>query len=244
MNRRKFIQLGVVGTGAIVAGVEPLSADPAPAAKPATTVAMPISIAPLARQDLDTLFADMRERAGVNALFPFMYTHEPHRAGVSSVNFHGGNYARPHMQFYKDTPLTFDDMHAPEFGGVDVLQRVIPVAQSFSPFQRAEENLADLAPCSDFIRPALYNNAAGGRFVRFVNGARAGVWGDCASAEVCKVLFDELGYPAPPPNTSIKQYNIINPFPCGSDRSTRGVKKSVFIPVIVDVVYVKTILRF
>lgn len=394
MNRRKFIQLGVVGTGAIVAGVEPPSADGAPAAaQRPTTVAMPISIAPLAEENLDTLFANMRERAGANALFPFMYTHEPHRAGVSSANFHGGNYARPHMQFYKDTALTFDDMRAPEFGGVDVLDRAIPVAQkhgirvfcflledntlpaevpdwrflyevdhhgrpatghpggpcfnnpmyqnftlglvedyarsydiggimwgserqsgllntlgisqeghpdparttcfcqfcckkgrdlginveraragfdaaerfirasregqrprdghftafwrlllqypellawenlwvasrhefqaaiyqraksvnsalqigwhvwqnvSFSPFQRAEENLADLAACSDFIRPALYNNAAGGRFVSFVNGAHAGVWGDCASADVCKVLFDELGYDEAP----------------------------------------------
>ena len=33
------------------------------------------------------------------------------------------------MQFYKDTPLTLADMTAPEFGGVDVLERVIPVAK-------------------------------------------------------------------------------------------------------------------
>ncbi|HXB58070.1 MAG TPA: hypothetical protein VNU95_00800, partial [Candidatus Acidoferrales bacterium] len=129
MDRRKFIQLGVVSTGAIVAGVDSLHSEPTPAKSP-TMVAMPISIAPLAQQDLDTIFADMRERAGVNALFPFTYTHEPHRAGVPAGDtFHGGNYARPHMQFYKDTPLTFDDMHAPEFGGVDMLERVIPVAK-------------------------------------------------------------------------------------------------------------------
>ena len=33
------------------------------------------------------------------------------------------------MQYYKDTPLTFDDMRAPEFGNVDILERVIPVAR-------------------------------------------------------------------------------------------------------------------
>ena len=33
------------------------------------------------------------------------------------------------MEFYKDTPLTLADMTAPEFGGVDVLERVIPVAK-------------------------------------------------------------------------------------------------------------------
>jgi hypothetical protein len=132
MNRRKFIELGVVSTGAIVTGIESLPGQTAPGAiaKPPTLVAMPISIAPLAEQDLDTIFADMRERAGVNALFPFIYTHEPHRTGVKpSDTYHGGNYATPHMQYYKDTPLTFEDMRAPEFGKVDILERVIPVAK-------------------------------------------------------------------------------------------------------------------
>jgi hypothetical protein len=131
MNRRKFIQLGVVGTGAVMTGIDSLHSQPAPGAvKPPTMVAMPISIAPLAQQDLDAMFEDMRQRAGVNALFPFIYSHKPHRAGVKPGDtFHSGNYTRPHMQFYKDTPLTLEDMRAPEFGGVDVLERVIPVAQ-------------------------------------------------------------------------------------------------------------------
>ena len=95
---------------------------------------MPISVAPLVQRNLDAMFDDMRTRAGVNALFIFIYTHEPHRAGVVQEggrvgDFHGGNYARPHLQFYKDTPLTLQDMTAPEFGGADVLERVIPVAK-------------------------------------------------------------------------------------------------------------------
>ncbi|HXD01292.1 MAG TPA: hypothetical protein VN048_18280 [Verrucomicrobiae bacterium] len=392
MNRRKFIQLGAVGAGAIAAGVDPLRGEPAvtTTARAATTVAMPISIAPLAKQDLDVTFADMRERAGVNALFPFMYTHETHRAGVEGGgNFHGGNFARSHMQFYKDTPLTIEDMRAPEFGNVDILERIIPVARkhgirvfcfllednalpaavpnwqslyevdhhgrratghpggpcfnnpayqnftlglvedyarsydiggimwgserqsgflntlslsqsggtavdrttcfcefcqkkgrargidveraragfdeaerftragragdsprdghfaafwrmlmqypelpawenlwvtsrhefqaaiyqrvksvnpsllagwhvwqnvSFSPFQRAEENLSDIAAFSDFIRPALYNNVAGGRFKSFVKGAHETVYGDLPPAIASDVLLRQLGY--------------------------------------------------
>ena len=389
MNRRKFLQLGVVGTGAVMAGIEPLRGEPA-GSKSATTVAMPISIAPLAQNDLDAMFADMRESAGVNALFPFMYSHEAHRAGVPpSDTFHGGNYAQPHMQYYKDTPLTLQDMRAPEFGNVDILERVIPVAKkhgirvfcflledntlpdlvpnwqslyevdhhgrptkghpggpcfnnpaylaftlglvedyarsydiggvmwgserqsgflntlslsqssgadpgrttcfcefcqkkgrargidveraragfdeaekflragragqkprdgyfatfwrllmkypevlawenlwvtsrhafqasiyqriksvnpalqvgwhvwqnvSFSPFQRAEENLTDLSGCSDFIRPALYNNVAGGRFKSFVKGAHESVLGDLAPENASDVLLHQLGY--------------------------------------------------
>ena len=129
MNRRDFIKLGVVGTGAALAGVDSVSGENIPSKTSATMVAMPISVAPLAQRELDPMFNDMRERAGVNALFPFMYTHEPHRAGAAVAGFHGGNYATPHIQFYKDTPLDFADMRAPELGDVDVLARVIPVAR-------------------------------------------------------------------------------------------------------------------
>ena len=393
MNRRNFIKAGVVGAGAALAGVESLrseSAAVATASKPPVTVAMPISVAPLAQRDLDAMFDDMRTRAGVNALFTFIYTHEAHRAGVSAENFHGGNYARPHIQFYKDTPLTLQDMSAPEFGGADVLEKVIPVAKkhgirvfpfllednnlpaavktnwetlyevdhhgrrtgghpggpcfnnpgyqnftlglvedyarsydiggimwgserqggllntlglsqssgidpgkttcfcefclkkgrergidaerarhgfdelenfvresragkiprdgyfttfwrlllkypevlawenlwatsrhelqaaiyrkmksvnptlqagwhvwqnvSFSPFQRAEENLSDLADFSDFIRPALYNNVAGGRFVSFVKGARDSVFGDLPPEAALEMFYRQLNY--------------------------------------------------
>ena len=132
MERRKFLKLTAVGTGALLMGTTSSRGQTAAAAtapkKTATMIGMPISIAPLFEKDLDAMFADMVSRAGVNALFPFLYTHEPHRGGRPIEGFHGGNYATPHLQFYKDTPLTLDDMTAPEFGKVDVLARVIPVA--------------------------------------------------------------------------------------------------------------------
>ena len=109
-----------------------LRAQAAPQSFAAKTsmIGMPISIAPLARQDLDALFDDMRQRAGVTAVFPFAYTHEPHRCGVPpAAGFHGGNYGIPHLQYYHDTPLTYADMRALEFGDVDVLARVIPAAR-------------------------------------------------------------------------------------------------------------------
>src|SRR6202007_2925151 len=65
---------------------------------------------------------------------------------------------------------------------------------SFSPFQRAEENLTDLATCSDFIRPALYNNVAGGRFASYVRGAHGSVLGDLPLSTASNVLLNQLGY--------------------------------------------------
>jgi hypothetical protein len=66
---------------------------------------------------------------------------------------------------------------------------------SFSPFQRAEENLTDLAGCSDFIRPALYNNVAGGRFASFVKSARESVFGDLSPEVTLDLLYGQLNYP-------------------------------------------------
>ena len=138
MNRRNFIKLGVVGAGATLAGIEPARSEPATSFRlqpsPPPWSPCPSASRRSRSDELDPIFDDMRTRAGVNALFTFIYTHEPHRAGIVREgsrpdNFHGGNYARPHMQFYRDTPLTLADMTAPEFGGVDVLERVIPVAK-------------------------------------------------------------------------------------------------------------------
>jgi hypothetical protein len=132
MNRRDFIKLAAAGTGASLAGSPLVSGQTPPAAPPPgkTMVAMPISIAILAGPDLDRVLGDMKDRGGVTALFPFMYSHEEHRAGVPerSPGFRGGNYATPHLQYYGDSPLTYADMKAPEFGGIDVLARVIPAA--------------------------------------------------------------------------------------------------------------------
>lgn len=134
MERRDFIRLTALGAGAALAGTGPRAAAPAAPAIPAsapvrpTTIALPISIEALATRELEAMFEDMQQRAGVNVLMPFAYSHEPHRGGVPAAGFHGGNYATPHLQYYQDTPLTYDDMRAPEFGALDVLARVIPVA--------------------------------------------------------------------------------------------------------------------
>ncbi len=53
---------------------------------------------------------------------------------------------------------------------------------------------ADLAGFSDFIRPALYNNVAGGRFVSFVKDARKSVFGDLPPETTLDVLYRQFNY--------------------------------------------------
>ena len=123
----KFLQ--AQSTAAATPTASPANPSAAAGPKPPVLVGMATSVAPLVRADLDPLLGDMASRAGVNALFPFIYTHVANRAGAPAANFHGGNYATPHLQYYTDTNLTGADMQAPEFGGVDVLARLIPAAR-------------------------------------------------------------------------------------------------------------------
>ena len=43
--------------------------------------------------------------------------------------FHGGNFATPHAQFYKNTAIKGEQLKAPDFGNLDILQEVLPAAK-------------------------------------------------------------------------------------------------------------------
>jgi hypothetical protein len=83
----------------------------------------------------------LQERACVNTLFLATFTYGHGLAGrqipgmplpdhgIQSYddNFHGGNYATPHPQYYKNTII--QDTKAPDHGKLDILDMVIPVAK-------------------------------------------------------------------------------------------------------------------
>jgi hypothetical protein len=121
-----------LAAGAGAAGVDP-DDDPeirgTAASKPAVTVGIQTGPPPLMRGDLDHVLEDLRTRAGVNALFPFVYTYAHTTAGMPAAGFRGGNFAMPHMEYYKDIPLSYEDMRAPDFGKLDLLERTIPAAK-------------------------------------------------------------------------------------------------------------------
>jgi len=129
MTRRELLKAAAV-VGAAALAERPLAGAMAEeAARPAPTIGIQMGLPPLARGDLDALFGDLRRRAGVNALFPFIYTYAHVTAGMPAEGFRGGNFALPHMQYYGKTSLPYGDMRAPDFGDLDVLARILPAAR-------------------------------------------------------------------------------------------------------------------
>jgi hypothetical protein len=128
MNRRDFLKMTAVGAGTTLGGSPLLSGQTgatAPAKRAPALVGMATGAEPLSRPDLGALLDQIQQSSGANALFPFIYSHMPDRGGLHTANFRGGNFAIPHMQYYKDTILTYEDMRAPDFGDADLLARAI-----------------------------------------------------------------------------------------------------------------------
>ncbi len=92
-------------------------------------------------EGVDTVLDILQERAGVNALFLAVFTYGRGIAGRQipgqplpdhgrqeyDRNFHGGNYATPHAEFYRRTVLR--DVRAPDHGNFDLLEAVLPRAR-------------------------------------------------------------------------------------------------------------------
>jgi len=120
--------LGAVATRSLALD-DDATTQPSPATKPAPTIGIQTGPPPLMRGDLDRVLDELRTRAGVNALFPFVYTYAHTTAGMPASGFRGGNFCIPHMQYYKEIPLSYADMRAPDFGKLDLLERTIPAAK-------------------------------------------------------------------------------------------------------------------
>jgi len=83
----------------------------------------------------------LQEKACVNTLFLATFTYgngiasrmipghpfPDHGVQEYDTKFHGGNYATPHAQYYKNTIMK--DVKAPDHGNLDILEEVIPKAK-------------------------------------------------------------------------------------------------------------------
>lgn len=83
----------------------------------------------------------LQQRGAVNTLFLAVFTYGRGIAGRQvpgqplpdhgkqeyDLKFHGGNFATPHLQYYKDTVLK--DTKAPDHGNYDALEAILPAAK-------------------------------------------------------------------------------------------------------------------
>ena len=84
----------------------------------------------------------LQEKGAINTLYVSTFSYDRGIQGRPAVNYadhgiqesdrdryHGGNYATPHAEFYKNTRIKGELLKAPDFGDVDILEKVIPAAR-------------------------------------------------------------------------------------------------------------------
>jgi hypothetical protein len=129
-TRREVLKAAATGAAALgltalageASGQNSPAASP-PTTKPASIVGMQIGAKPLSTGDIDQFLDGLHTLGGINALFVFAFGHEARFIPMAQQGFRGGNYSIPHMQYYNGSNLTYDDMRAPEFPDVDLLDR-------------------------------------------------------------------------------------------------------------------------
>ena len=138
LSRREFVKI-TAGAGAALAVPVWGQAPPVSSSK---MVGIQIGAVSFVDEGTEKVLDILQERAGVNTLFLAVFTYGRGIAGRQipgyplpdhgkqeyDVNsFHGGNYATPHPQYYKDTVIRPE--HAPDHGNLDILAEVLPAAK-------------------------------------------------------------------------------------------------------------------
>ncbi len=139
LSRREFVK---ITAGAAAALAVPAFGESAPGSS-SKMVGIQIGAVSFVDEGTEKVLDILQERAGVNTLFLAVFTYGRGIAGRQipgyplpdhgkqeyDVNsFHGGNYATPHPQYYKDTVIRPE--HAPDHGHLDILAEVLPAAKS------------------------------------------------------------------------------------------------------------------
>jgi len=135
VNRREFLK---VTAGTYAALAMPNSAH---AAVPPKMVGIQVGAVSFVDEGTEKVLDVLEERAGVNTIFLAVFTYGRGIAGRQipgqplpdhgkqeyDLNFHGGNFAIPHSQYYANTVLK--QTRAPDHGDLDILAEVLPAAK-------------------------------------------------------------------------------------------------------------------
>jgi len=65
---------------------------------------------------------------------------------------------------------------------------------SFSPFYRAQQDLAELSHCSDFVKVVMYHNCGGERLARYIGNVTGTLFGDLDAQQALEFHYRVLNY--------------------------------------------------
>src|SRR3954467_11381232 len=136
VNRRDFIKIAA-GAGAAALAMS----NAGHAAVSSKMIGIQVGAISFVDEGIEKVLDILQERAGVNTLFLAVFTYGRGIAGRQipgqplpdhgkqeyDLNFHGGNFATPHPQYYKNTVIKHT--RAPDHGSLDILAEVLPAAK-------------------------------------------------------------------------------------------------------------------
>lgn len=133
--RRQFAKtmVGAAAAGSLLAQT---------GSKPQPVIGIQFGAVSLVDEGVEQVLDILQERAGVNALFPAVYSYSSGTAGRQlkghpfpghgknnvDASFHGGNFATVHPRFYKDTGIDPKATQASDHPGFDMLAKLAPAA--------------------------------------------------------------------------------------------------------------------
>ncbi len=144
LRRRDFLKAGAGLAVAVTAGASPLtSALTAAESNPARrSMGIQVGAVSFVDEGTEAVLDLFQERGAIDTIYLTTFTYGRGLAGrqipgqpfpdhgskeSDEQSFHGGNYATPHPEFYRDTVLM--QTRAPDHGELDILAQVLPSAK-------------------------------------------------------------------------------------------------------------------
>lgn len=140
LTRRDFVAAGSLAAVPAASQAQPSTA-PFDASK--KMIGIQVGAVSFVDEGVNQVLDIFQERAAVNTLFLAVFSYGRGIAGRQvpgqplpdhgeqeyDLDFHGGNYAAVHPQYYRDTALKPEDTRAPDHGNLDILEAVLPEAK-------------------------------------------------------------------------------------------------------------------
>jgi len=144
MPRREFLLQGAGLASIAATGPKPVASAvrPAEAQVPRKTIGIQVGAVSFVDEGTDRVLDILQERAAVDTIYLTTFTYGRGLAGrqipghpfpdhgsqeSDEKTFHGGNYATPHAEYYRETALK--QTRAPDHGDLDIVAAVLPAAK-------------------------------------------------------------------------------------------------------------------